>query len=77
MLAKHNPLCYIMYINNKESENKMTFINMKSPYARGVETVDEFITYREAREMLKEYRMSDPSGNYYLSQRSTKEWSER
>ena len=55
----------------------MTFINMKCPYTRGVETVDEFITYREAREMLKEYRMSDPSANYYLSQRSTKEWSER
>lgn len=25
-----------------------------------LETVDEFTTYREAREMLKEYRLSDP-----------------
>jgi len=33
------------------------------------ETVDEFETRKEARAMLTEYRMSDPSARYYLSQR--------
>ena len=38
------------------------------------ETVDEFKTYKEAREMLKEYRIADPYCEYYLSQRACKEW---
>lgn len=52
----------------------MTYINMKSVY--GVETVDEYETYKEARAMIKEYRLSDPSNDYYLSSRSTREWRE-
>ena len=39
-----------------------------------LETVDEFTTHREAREMLKEYRLSDPSAYFYISQRSCADW---
>lgn len=39
------------------------------------ETVDEFATRKEARAMLAEYRMSDPSAEYYLSQRACANWS--
>lgn len=39
-----------------------------------LETVDEFTTYREAREMLKEYRLSDPSAYFYISQRCCAAW---
>lgn len=41
------------------------------------ETVDEFTTYREAIAMLKEYRIADPSANYWVSQRCCKGWKER
>lgn len=39
-----------------------------------LETVDEFTTYKEAKAMLKEYRLSDPSAYYYISQRCCKAW---
>jgi len=39
-----------------------------------LETVDEFTTWKEARAMLAEYRMSDPSGEFYLSSRPCKGW---
>lgn len=51
------------------------YINTKT--SDGVETVDEFDTYKEAREMVKEYNLSDTYNHYYISQRSTKEWRER
>lgn len=41
-----------------------------------LETVDEFETRKEARAMLKEYRMSDPSAYYYLSSRMCGNWRE-
>lgn len=41
-----------------------------------LETVDEFDTRKEANAMLKEYRMSDPSAEFYISQRACKEWRE-
>ena len=41
------------------------------------ETVDEFETYREAREMVQEYRLSDPSAHYWLSQRACKDWTNK
>ena len=53
----------------------MKYINIKG--CDGVETVDEFETYKEAREMVKEYRMGDPYNNYYISQRCTKEWKDK
>jgi hypothetical protein len=40
----------------------------------GVETVDEFDTRKEALAMVKEYRISDPYANYYLSSRACKAW---
>lgn len=55
----------------------MPYINMKSPYIDGVETVDEFQSYREDVKMAREYNLSDPSGHYYVSRRSTKEWRKR
>ena len=52
----------------------MTYIQRRDNSTRQLETVDEFETRREARAMLTEYRMSDPSGSYYLSSRPCKEW---
>jgi len=43
----------------------------------GLETVDEFTTMKEARDMLKEYQMSDASAHYYTSSRACKDWSDR
>lgn len=42
-----------------------------------LETVDEFETRKEARAMLAEYRMGDPSAHYYLSSRACKAWREK
>ena len=38
------------------------------------ETVDEFDTRKEARAMLSEYQMSDPSAQHYLSSRPCATW---
>lgn len=48
------------------------FINRKGDGY--TETVDEFTTRKEARAMLAEYRMSDPSAEHYLSSRACKGW---
>lgn len=40
-----------------------------------LETVDQFETRKEARLMLIEYRMSDPTAYYYISSRPCKGWS--
>lgn len=56
----------MLYINR-------VFVNHPS---QGVETVDEFPTFKEADAMLNEYRMSDYSATYYISNRSTKAWRE-
>lgn len=42
--------------------------------AHGLETVDEFLTWREARAMLAEYRMADPYAEHYLSRRACLAW---
>ena len=52
----------------------MTYIQRRDNSTRQLETVDEFETRREARAMLTEYRMSDPSGSFYLSSRPCKDW---
>ena len=41
-----------------------------------LETVDEFKTYKEAREMLNEYQLSDCTAEYYISTRACNEWRE-
>jgi hypothetical protein len=39
-----------------------------------LETVDQFETWKEAKEMLVEYRLSDYSAEYYISRRCCKAW---
>jgi hypothetical protein len=39
------------------------------------ETVDQFDTRKEARAMLAEYRIADPSAGYYISGRPCRDWS--
>ena len=51
----------------------MRYINIKSNY--GIETIDEFETRKEARLMLIEYLMI--YSNVWISQRCTRDWSER
>lgn len=53
----------------------MVYIQRKDSF--GLETVDEFTTHKEARAMLKEYRISDPSAQYYLSSRACKAWRDK
>ena len=50
----------------------MTYIQRKD--GRNLETVDEFKTRKEALEMVREYRMSDPTAHFYLSSRCCKDW---
>jgi hypothetical protein len=42
-----------------------------------LETVDEFDKPNEARDMVAEYRMSDPYAEYYISSRACRAWRER
>jgi hypothetical protein len=52
----------------------MVYIQRKD--TNSLETVDEFPTMREARKVVREYRLSDPSASYYLSSRACKVWRE-
>jgi len=52
----------------------MKYIQRKE--GKELETVDEFETMKEARLMLKEYRISDPYAEYYISSRCCKHWKE-
>jgi len=52
----------------------MKYIQRKDVQFGGLETVDQFDTYKEARKMLKEYRLGDPYAHYYISQRACREW---
>jgi len=40
-----------------------------------LETVGEFDTRKEAREMLAEYRIADPYAEHYISSRPCANWS--
>jgi hypothetical protein len=42
--------------------------------SNGLETVDQFETRKEARAMVKEYALSDPSATYYTSARPCRHW---
>lgn len=53
--------------------NIMVYIQRKD--GRQLETVDQFETWKEAHRMVKEYRTSDNSAEYYLSSRACKSWS--
>ena len=48
----------------------MYYINYK--YGKEIETIEEIETLKEAKELLKEYKMV--SSCYYLSKRSTRAW---
>jgi len=50
----------------------MVYIQRKD--SNYLETIDEFSTYKEAKEMLKEYQLGDSYGYYYLSQRACRDW---
>ena len=53
----------------------MTYLNLKDPYTNEIETIDQFETRKEARKMLKEYRIaSSYYSGLYTSQRSTNDW---
>lgn len=52
----------------------MKYIQRKDTAFKSLETVDEFTTYKEAKEMLKEYRISDTSAEFYISSRACKDW---
>jgi len=39
-----------------------------------LETVDEYDNWKQARNMIKEYRLSDSFAYYYLSSRPCKHW---
>jgi hypothetical protein len=50
----------------------MFYIQRKA--GRTLETVDEFTTRKEARAMLTEYRMADPTAAHYISSRACRAW---
>lgn len=59
------------------ARKQIFYINRKDTYGN-FETVDEFNEGRKyANEMLQEYRLSDASGYYYISQRCCKDWQEQ
>lgn len=41
---------------------------------KDLETIDEFDSHKEARKMIKEYRLADPYAEYYISSRCCKHW---
>ena len=53
----------------------MYYINTKR--FGSVETVDEVKTWKEAKYLIKEYRLASLEMGYYLSTRSTKEWRQK
>lgn len=52
-----------------------TYVNRKDSLY--LETVDEFETLKEAKEMVREYQFGDPAGRYYVSSRCTRDWWEQ
>ncbi len=52
----------------------MRYIQRKCLQTGQLETVDQFETRKEASDTLKEYKLSDPYGHYYTSQRACKDW---
>jgi len=54
----------------------MNYIQRRDSQSKQHETVDEFATHKEAVAMLTEYRLSDNSAYYYISQRACKDWNQ-
>jgi len=53
----------------------MRYIQRKD--GNDLETVDQCETIREARYLVNEYRICDPSALYYISNRCCKHWRDR
>ena len=53
----------------------MKYIQRKDNYGN-LETVDDSDSRKEAKNMLKEYRLSDQSAYYYISQKPCRDWQE-
>ena len=53
----------------------MKYIQRKDNYGN-FETIDEFESHKEAKNMLKNYRLSDQSAYYYISQKPCRDWME-
>jgi hypothetical protein len=54
----------------------MKYIQRKDLCTGQLETVDQFDSLSEAVRCLKEYRMADYGGRYYLSSRPCHNWTE-
>lgn len=52
----------------------MYYIQRKGDH---LETVDEFETRKEARQMLREHQLSDPAAQHYISTRCCNAWKKR
>lgn len=52
----------------------MRYIQRKDHVFKTLETVDEAETRKEAVYLLGEYRLADPSAEYYISQRPCNDW---
>ena len=50
----------------------MRYINFKYGN-QDIETIEECETFKEAKYLLKEYQLSDRTGNYWISQRKVQE----
>ena len=62
----------VIHAKGRFGVHEMIYIQRKD--GKQLETVDEFETRKEAREMLKEYRISDNTADYYISSRPCKDW---
>ncbi len=54
----------------------MIYIQRKCNITGELETVDQFETRKEAKDSLKDYRLSDKTASYYTSQRACKDWND-
>lgn len=54
----------------------MQYIQRKDYQFHTLETVDQFDTAKEARAMVREYRIADQSADYYISTRPCRNWNE-
>jgi hypothetical protein len=52
----------------------MNYIQRRDRSTGQRETVDEFVSRKEARAMLFEYQICDHAGEYYISGRACRSW---
>jgi|TARA_R110000851_G_scaffold169094_1_gene315244 hypothetical protein len=53
-------------------KNSNYYINYKYSNSTGTETVDETKSFKNAKYLINEYRLSDSVGKYWISQRACK-----